>query len=168
MSALNEDLLVEMVDEFLEPFGCDSDFSSDFSYDPEEERVYFSIIMSERADKLFKKYVARKFGFDFQNIFMLSLLHEVGHFYTLHTSSDFRVQIAHQPKQLIEQELERLTPDDPCYDTVYSNYFDLSIEKVATVWAVNYYKNNRKRCDDFYSKFEQTLKAEYERLGVTE
>ena len=163
MSALNEDLLVEMVDEFLEPFGVDSDFSSDFSYDPEDDRVYFSIIVAERSDRLFKQYVSTHFHFETPSIFMLSLLHEVGHAYTLHTFSKMRLETAHEAKKIIEEALEM---DDS--DEIYSLYFDLSIEKVATAWAVDYYKANRKRCDNFYSRFLQTLKAEYERIGLTE
>ena len=163
MSVLNEDLLVSLVDEFLKPFGCDSDFSSDFSYDPEDERVYFSIAVTERADRLFKSYVKKTFHFDIPHIFMISLLHEVGHFYTLHTFSKMRLEAAHSAKDLIE---EALKMDDD--DEIYSLYFDLSIEKVATAWAVDYYRKNMKRCEDFYSKFEKTLKAEYERIGLTE
>ena len=163
MSALNEDLLVEMVDEFLEPFGVDSDFSSDFSYDPEDDRVYFSIMVTERSDRLFKQYVSTHFHFETPSIFMLSLLHEVGHAYTLHTFSKMRLETAHEAKEIIEEALEIDNSDE-----IYSLYFDLSIEKVATAWAVDYYKANRKRCDDFYSRFLQTLKAEYERIGLTE
>ena len=59
MSVLNEDLLVSLVDEFLEPLGCDSDFSSDFSYDPEDDTIYFSIAITERADRLFKSYIKK-------------------------------------------------------------------------------------------------------------
>lgn len=163
MSFLNEDLLVSLVDEFLEPFGCDSDFSSDFSYDPEDERVYFSIAVSERGDRLFKSYIEKTFHFNVPHIFMISLLHEVGHFFTLHTFSKMRLEAAHSAKNLIEEALEMDDDDD-----IYSLYFDLSIEKVATAWAVDYYRENMKRCEDFYSKFVETLKAEYERIGVTE
>ena len=163
MKELNEDLLVELVDEFLEPFGCDSDFSSDFSYDPEDDRVYFSIIVTERADRLFKQYVSSHFHFETPSIFMLSLLHEVGHAYTLHTFSKMEMENAHDAKKLIETALEMADSDE-----IYSLYFDLKIEKVATAWAIKYYKENRKRCDDFYSIFVKTLRAEYERIGLTE
>ena len=73
-----------------------------------------------------------------------------------------RLKSAHEAKELIE---EALKIDDS--DEIYSLYFDLSIEKVATAWAVDYYKKNRKRCEDFYSKFVETLKAEYKRIGLT-
>lgn len=163
MNTINEDLLIEMVDEFLEPFGVDSDFSNDFSYDPEDRRVYFSILVSERADRLFKKYVSTHFGFGTPSIFMLSLLHEVGHSYTLDLFSKTRIAKAHLAKEKIKEELKKNNSDE-----IYSQYFDLDIEKVATVWAVNYYRDNRTRCDAFYSRFEKALKAEYERIGLTE
>lgn len=163
MSFLNEDLLVSLVDDFLEPFGLDSDFDSDFSYDPSEDRVYFTVIVSERSDRLFKQYISNEFHFDPPSIFMISLLHEVGHAYTLSSFSQMKIKNAHRAKKLIEQELAKNDSD-----SVYSQYFDLKIEKVATAWAVEYYKANRKRCDDFYSIFEKTLKKEYERIGLTE
>ena len=160
---LDTDILVSLVDKFLEPFGCDSDFDSDFSYDPEDERVYFSIMVSERADRLFKQYVKKTFSFEIPNIFMLSLLHEVGHFYTLHTFSKLRMKTAHDAKELISEALEM---DDD--DEIYSLYFDLSIEKVATAWAVDYYKANTKRCEDFYSRFLDELHRQYAEIGLTE
>lgn len=162
MTGLNEDLLVEMVDSFLEPFGCDSDFDSDFFFDPEEDRVYFSIVLAERADRLYKQYIKQTFHIDINNIFMISLLHEVGHFYTLFTFSDDRIKADHAMKNLIE---EALSMDDS--DETYSLYFNLPIEKAATEWAVKYYTANQKRCDDFYKAFLITLQEEYRRLGVT-
>lgn len=160
---LDTNILVSLVDEFLKPFGVNSDFSSDFSYDPENNKVYFSIMVSERADRLFKQYVSSHFHFETPSIFMLSLLHEVGHAYTLPTLSKMRIKIDHQAKEAIE---EMLDADDD--DEIYSLYFDLGIEKVATAWAVDYYKANRKRCDNFYLKFVTALREEYMRIGLTE
>lgn len=161
MKTLNEDLLISIVDDFLKPFGCDSDFDTDFSYDPEDEKIYFSIAISERASRLYKEYVKKTFHFNISNIFIMCLLHEVGHFFTLHTFSKMRLQAAHEAKEIIEEALEMDDDDD-----IYSLYFDLSIEKVATAWAISYYKANKKYCEDFYLKFENALMDEYKRLGV--
>ena len=168
MMTLDTDILVSLVDTFLEPLGVSSDFDSDFYYDPEDELVYFSVLFTDRSDRLWKEYIKKTFSFEVDNIFMLSLLHEVGHHYTLNTFSRMRIKTAHQAKELINEELGKLDPSDPAYDVVYSNYFDLSIEKVATAWAIDYYKANKKRCDDFYSIFEKELHKQYKALGVKE
>lgn len=163
MTKFNEEALIELVDNFLTPFGCDSDLDSDFSYDSEDDRVYFSIIVSERSDRLFKQYISNEFHFDVSNIFIISLLHEVGHAQTLWQFSQKQIQSAHRAKKSIEKKLEKNNSDE-----IYSQYFDLSIEKAATAWAVNYYKNNKARCDEFYSLFEKTLHEEFKRIGLTE
>lgn len=165
---LNEDLLVSLIDEFLEPFGLDSDFDSDFFYDIVEERVYFTILVSERSDRLFKQYIKNTFNFDVPNIFMMSLLHEIGHAETLENISMKQYKKDHQTKNKLEEELDKLSTDDPNYDIVYSKYFDIGFEKVATEWAVNYYKSHKSEIANFYSKFLKVLHSEFERLGLVE
>lgn len=166
MENIDFDKLVEMVDDFLAPFGLDSDYDADFSYDIEEERVYFSILVAERSDRLFKEYIKKTFNFDVPSIFMISLLHEVGHAETIKdiTFKQFKKDL--KAKNLLIERLEAISKDDPTYDAIFSEYFDLGVEKVATQWAVNYYKENKKRCDDFYFIFEDALKAEYKRINL--
>lgn len=161
MLGLNEDLLVEMVDEFLEPFGCDSDFDSDFFYDAEEERVYFSILSAERSERLFKEYILKTFNVNIENIFMISLLHEVGHHFTIYNFSAPELKKAHKEKEKIEKELNKADND-----LTFSRYFDINIEKVATEWAINYYLSHQARCEKFFKAFSEKLHEEYKRFGV--
>lgn len=160
-AALNEDILIEKVDDFLAPFGIDSDFDSDFSYDPTEERVYFTILISERSDRLFKEYITTHFNFENFNIFVMSLLHEVGHFYTLYNFSKEKRKEDKRLKRNIEKQLTKNDSDE-----VYSSYFDLDIEKAATAWAVDYYKNNFERCEKFFIDFVAVLNNEYHKIGL--
>ena len=159
----NQDKLIEMVDDFLKPFGCTSDFDSDFQYDPTDNTVYFTIIYSERSDRLFKQYIENKFDFTIPNLFTISLLHEVGHSFTLFDFSEKEMKRMKKEKKAIEKALEKNDTDEK-----YSEYFDLPVEKVATAWAINYYRMNKKRCDDFYQNVCNFLMSEYERLEVTE
>lgn len=161
---LDTDVLVSLVDEFLAPFECDSDFDSDFFYDHEEDRVYFSVLVSERADRLFKQYVWNHFHFDPPSIFMLSLLHEVGHHYTMDFFDENEIVSFREVKAVLSEMLDAC-PDD---DEIYSLYFDLEIEKVATNWAVTYYKHHFDRCQEFYLRFVNELRKQYSELGLTE
>ena len=163
---MNEKILISLVNDFLRPFRIKSDFDSDFFYDPDEEKIYFSIIYSERSDELFKKYVEKKFDFKIPSLFMISLLHEVGHFYTLNTFSKMEIVKDHLAKNIIEKKLKRINPNTEKYNKIYSKYFDLKTERVATAWAVWYYKNNKTRCDNFYSVFSNALSKQYSKLGL--
>lgn len=164
MKELNQDKLIALVDDFLQPFGCSSDFDSDFSYDPESEIVYFSILVTARSDRLFKKYILDHFNFQVPNIFTISLLHEVGHYFTLSNFSEMELETAHLAKKTIQEMLKM----DSSNDEIYTLYFDLNIEKIATAWAIDYYKNHTKRCERFYSKFLKELQDQYEKLNLTE
>ena len=166
MENIDFDRLVEIVDEFVAPFGLDSDYDADFYYDSEETRVYFSIVISERSVRLFKEYIKNTFNFDAPNIFMISLLHEIGHAETLDTVSTKQLKADHKAKEALTQALDAMSNDDPNYDKVFSTYFDLTIEKIATQWAVDYYKANRKKCDDFYSIFLNALQKEFKRIDL--
>lgn len=161
MKELNTDILVEIVDEFLAPLDCDSDFDADFYYDEEENTVYFSVLVAERAERLFKQYVKTTFNFETPNIFVLSLLHEVGHAQTLGNFSKKEKRNAHKQKEIIEKELKINDNDE-----VYSRYFDINIEKVATAWAVKYYQENVARCEKFYNIFEKELHKQFIELGL--
>jgi hypothetical protein len=163
MFTIDEEKLVRLVDEFLAPFGCDSAFSADFSFDPEIDRVHFSILVSERADRLYKEYVMSHFNFTPPSIFMMSLLHEVGHAYTLHTFSEEDMQKFHIQKRTIEANLETNDTDEN-----YCAYFDIEMERAATAWAVNYYQSNREICDAFYSLFMAVLRNEYWKINLIE
>lgn len=158
-----EDVLVSLVDEFLEPFGCTAEFSNDFSYCPEDNEITFTILYSERADRLFREYIKSHFSFEVPNLFMMSLLHEVGHAMTLFTFSKTEMENAHHAKELIENDLKEEDTDE-----TFSKYFDLDIEKVATEWAVNYYRSNSEKIEDFYLKFEKTLHQAFTELELTE
>ena len=163
MNFLNEDLLVSLMDEFLEPFGLDSDFDSDFYYDPEEERVYFTVLMTEKSDRLFKQYILNEFSFCPPSIFMMSILHEIGHAFTYY---DLPIEVIiedNKEKKQIE-ELYNLYEQDE----TYLRYFDLKMERVATEWAVKYYKEHEKEVGDFFLKFVNALNKEYKRLELTE
>ena len=163
LNNLDIDTLVSMVDTFLEPFGLDSDFDTDFFYDPEDETVFFSLIISERADRLFRKYVHDTFSFNIPNIFMFSLLHEVGHSQTLWTFPKKILRDTEEQKRKISKALEKTNSDE-----FFLKYFDLEVERLATEWAVNYYKTNTKQCEDFYSIFSKELHRQYAEIGLTE
>jgi hypothetical protein len=77
------------------------------------------------------------------NIFrrIISLLHEIGHFETFNVDEwDARNKIE---KKLVKAYIN----DKISYDDLNYAYWNLPNEYKATKWAIEYYKNNRAKCE---------------------
>lgn len=110
---------------------------SDFYYIPEKEKVRYSIIMSTRADYNFQKFLKTYFHLSIQSdieLFCISVLHEFGHFITYDNIAEDDFILSKKEQEKIEQALIE-NPDD---DVIYSRYFLLPLEIMATMWAVEF------------------------------
>jgi len=110
--------------------------STDFYIDFEENNIYFSITILNRFDRLFSKYLKNKFNFIVQDqidIFLTSLLHEVGHDQTVdefYEQSYFTIL-----KTKIQKTLINLFSNS---DRIAYKYFNVLDEFYATDWAVSW------------------------------
>lgn len=113
---------------------CYVNYGNCFAYDPTCETIIFNLdedIIANQQWKIFLKY---KFNFTLtkENIFTLSILHELGHHYTENLFSD--------------EEWERQASESTLTETdelkIQQEYFNLPIELAATEWAVNTYRTS--------------------------
>ena len=65
----------------------------------------------------------------------------------------------------IEKALEK-SDSDELDKKLNFEYFDMPMEKVATKWAVNYYKKHRLEINNFWKKFNKELKNFYKVNGL--
>ena len=131
--------LTSHMNKFLRPFGVTTLLGKDFAYYPVTEEVQFTIVMEERADKVLKKFVADNFQYNVKDMFLFSLLHEVGHHLTLDDFEDEELTKEWKHKSVIEWEL-----DDSNYNEKMVEYFALPSEYAATAWAVSYMRDHEK------------------------
>lgn len=128
--------LESKVNKFLAPFGLKSVFGLDFAYLTENEVVQFPVFMTERVDNIFAEWLKDTFNFDVPNMFIFSLLHEVGHHYTIDDFDDKDFEKDEKRKAKISENLEK------DYKKYSRKYFALPIEYSANEWAVNYFIEN--------------------------
>ena len=152
-----EDLTAK-VNEFLAPFGCEAEFSDEFEYLVDTTIIHYTIFIPNSSIRAFSSFVKEEFNCITDNPFILPLLHEVGHFYTLNSFSDDEIEDYSLQVEKIEEEIKQNKVSSIDGDKYRFMYYHLEIEKVATTWAVDYYKNNKKRCDDFYNVFAKMCK----------
>lgn len=155
----------EMVNTFCEKFGCTAELGAEFCYWDDDETVDYSLVISVPSDEAWKEYVKETFNFRITNIFMFSLLHEIGHHFTMGKFNKFQQSKERVAIAKIEHNLSESNDED--FDKeMYKKYFDLPMEKSATKWAVNYYRTHRQAINRFYKKLEKELQKFYKLNGL--
>ena len=132
---------------------------ADFWYDCITEEVHFSIIMSERGDRCFKKFFRKQYGIDLKTsveLFVMSVLHEIGHYYTYDDVTDDIFNYCKDEEERIQAELEINDTDE-----IYSRYFYLPDEIVANDWAAAWYKDHPKKFKKLIDKVQLLLNDFY-------
>lgn len=132
----------ELVRQFVNTIDADIEvvYGDDFYVDIPEKQVTYTFLSCPETDELFDSFVKDTFQEDI-NIFLISLLHEIGHVKTyseeIHQERAFlyfALQMSYNPEQ---------------EDEYNEAYFNIPSEYNATEWGVNYYRENKEKCDEF-------------------
>ena len=157
--------LTEILQKFVKKFGCDIEVGEEFSYYYDDALINYSLIIPVFSDKVWKEYVLKTFNYKIKNIFMFSLLHEIGHHmtYDLYTEKDCKKE---------DETIKKIEKALAC-STSYATdknlnlaYFNLPMEKTATKWAVRYYKTHSLEMELLWRKFKRELKKFYKINGL--
>ena len=112
-----------------------------FYVDIDNLTINISLDTNEKEDEMFYNFVRKTFDFNDFDIFVLSILHEIGHIMT------------YEPNTLHERDmmyliLQMAYENGKSLQDYNEAYFNLPAEKLATEWAVSYYRYNRAECDE--------------------
>ena len=115
-------------------------FEEVFEVDIQEEHIYATFDKHKDIDDMFLNFIKDEFGTDCGNIFLASLLHEIGHIMTYDDDMDEDRDIQYGLLQLAYEEDNDVLK--------YNNmYFRIPAEYNATYWGIQYYRNNKEKCD---------------------
>ena len=138
--------------------------STDFCYMPTRNIICFPLVISNRSDRLFAKFIQEEYEFLVDDVFVLSLLHEFGHYLTLDEIDDEEYNYSKDLEDSINNRLE----EDEDNDDVYSEYFYLPIEKIATDTGIAIFFENTLEMYDMYVEMGKAIQEFYKRNKVTE
>lgn len=141
------------IDEFLAPFGCTCVFAHDFSYYYFTQEVAVSFLVCEKADRDFMHSIEMQRPKVNCDIFLWSLLHEIGHHETVELLSDFEMDLCQSIKRKIQ---EGEIPNE-----VYYICFD---EVMATQWAVDFANENAESLFHFWNELQPLIMNFYTSL----
>lgn len=148
--------ITNIINEYTEQtFGLVADCSLDFAFYPDagedEPDITYSLLVTEKTDKTFKKFVKIAFNCDFDNIFVLSLLHEVGH---AMTDEDWT---ARQQDDFANRK-NGLSPDNEI--DLYTYYY-IPDEYNATKWAIEYIQEHPQEIEKFWNRVQTQIENFY-------
>lgn len=115
-------------------------FSDECSYEESTETIYYSDKIDEYYDLGFMRHVIHVHNFldaQLYGIKLLSLLHEIGHHFTLYYCEDDSMS------RFICQNLSDTEILDPKYQDIYYN---IEAEWEATEWAIQFIRENKELC----------------------
>lgn len=152
----------------LKPFGIPCAYlGTEYSYFPNNDKIEFKITEDEIGDQLFIDFIKDYFNYDVQYSFIISLLHEVGHFYTYNELEEDVQDFCTDEKEKIDKAMENAETYEEVKELMYK-YFTLPDEIVATEWAVNFAENNPKVLDKMWHKCYNALGEFYEKNNLFE
>lgn len=131
------------IEKFMKEWGLKAEMATDFSFAHESRTVTWSPIVSVKNDLEFSQFF-ESLGCKVKcDVFLYSLLHEIGHYHTLDSVSDEDYEYSFKRKN----------------DTSITNseYFILPVEIVATKWAVDYLNNNVEKVRAFWEELVPLL-----------
>ena len=119
------------------------DFDDDFCADVVNKIIYVESKEHIEEDRLIQEFVQEKFNV-LMDPFLIGILHEVGHIMTYDEQKNDERSILYALLAINYNEKE--------YEEYSKMYFSIPAEFEATKWAVNYYINHKKLCDNFLNE----------------
>lgn len=160
--------LVEVVTKIVKEFGLEGAVLSyqEWEYDRKTDKIKFTPRV-DWTDKVFNDFLADEFGMVNPNIFIISLLHEVGHYMTDDEFDEIDDLYLWNAKQ---DNLAKLnaTHDEKELKALEYIYFRLPDEYAATEWAVDFYESHPQWVAKMTAKVNKALCKFNKKNGIIE
>ena len=155
--------LEKVINNFLEEFDLTGEMSSDFAYYYQSDKITYSLVLPQYADLYYKEFITSVWGDEFLSnidIFLVSLLHEVGHSETYDDLEDMDIAYADDMKDMISTKLS-FGVAEARRKELYFDYFALPDEYAATAWAIAFIKENKSKCEQIWKEMYKAIHKFY-------
>lgn len=145
-----------IINEFLEPFELTAELGTDFAYSFLEDKINYALVIGDTSSKLFMENAEARFPDVYADVFLWSLLHEVGHSETFDDLDDGVEELCMEIKRELNEHL------DWSNEHRHMIYFNCPDEKAATDWAGEYMMSHKDEITTFWNKLQPAIKKFYE------
>ena len=152
-----------IINEFLNQFGLTAQLESDFSYWRDDFHIGYALVVVNAADEYFLPFCNHVDNRVKADAFLISLMHEVAHHFTRFNFSDEEWERTDEIKEHISTQLTK----NPNKAAKWNNiYFNLSVEKEATAWALNYMATHSDEIEEFWAELQPAIMRFYRKNGL--
>ena len=149
----------------LKPFGISkAECDTGYTYCYADNSVTFKIQENEPDDIHFAQFIEKRFNYKPKYMFIISLLHEVGHYQTFDDVDGGMLNFCQLEKQRIIRESENASEEKLL--ELEEQYFNLPDELLATYWAVEYAKNHPQEIQKMWNIAKTALFEFYQENGL--
>jgi hypothetical protein len=154
--------LNKSISKSMYPFGINATILQDeFAFYFDNNIITFKLI-EDNSDEYFSHFVKQRFNFETDYTFILSLLHEVGHYKANDEIYGDIYNFCISEKERIEKEIEKAQKTSDVIKLSYE-YFNLPDEIMATQWAVNYMKKHPKKVKKLWKNINNAIQKFYQK-----
>lgn len=145
----------------LKPFGISRAVGADdYAYYYQSEMVTYRLTLHD-CDEAYSDFIYERFGYEDTDVFIISLLHEVGHHMTDDDITQNVYDFCIKEKERIAEEIQHAHGAD--WTKLQYEYFQLPDEIMATAWAIDYAKKHPKKVRKMWKKCEKALHEFYDK-----
>lgn len=150
----------------LSPFGISkASCGTEYSFCYADDSITYKITEGAIDDIWFSEFVKERFNLEAES-FILSILHEVGHYKTNDEIQGEIFNFCTREKNRISAEIK--DADEKLSKKLEWEYFNLPDEIMATQWAVNYIQTHKKKVQNMREKIRKALIKFYNKNNVRE
>lgn len=153
LKGINE--LNDIINEFLEPFELTAELGTDFDYCFLEDKIHYALVVDNTSSRLFVENAEGRFPDIHADVFLWSLLHEVGHSETIDDLEDGVEELCMTIKRKINAHT------DWSSETRNRIYFSCPDEKAATDWAGEYMMAHSNEISQLWDKLQAAIQQVY-------
>lgn len=135
----------------------------DFSWIRDLNIITYTLVTGTFHDEWFVEYIKDRFDYDVENVFIITLLHEIGHYKTDDEIGSALGSYCDQDKERISDTILNTDVSEEEEKRLNWQYFNLPDEFAATAWAVNFAKENPEYIKEMWNKMEKALHEFYEK-----
>lgn len=142
--------ITNIINDFLAPFDCTAEPGTDFAYYNRKNKITFALTVVDTFSDSFVKFAESLYPIH-ADIFLWSLLHELGHH---ETEDDFE----DEDEDYYYAALKTIKTDE--------EYYNLPQEYAATAWAGEYMETHEVEVARLWNKLAPAIKNFYKKMEL--